>query len=170
MRLLFRGTVVAFLFGVGLIAFYSYSPSLTTSYTPASMGGGAKHTSPTIPALIFTSPEKVVEQFYSDVLSGKYSDVYALLSARARQYIEPAGGASFLAQQMQAATNIYGAVTNYAVMNRVTHSPTEIAITFVLHRQKFLATQTEKDIFTITVDRKSWLIDHWTSDITNRRQ
>jgi hypothetical protein len=153
---------VAILFSVsisiGLVVFYLQF---------SSTGRVMQHVSPPTSSSIFVSPDKVVKQFYGDIVANNYHDAYTLLSTSARQSLDPVGGATYLEQLMRAFMNKYGSVMNYTIESQVKNSSTETIITLMIYRAKFSAAQTEKDTCTAIFNGQSWVIDHWDSDVTN---
>lgn len=157
------GVLLLIVVGAGLLIFY---PSLFSSAL-SQASTGAK---PVARSVIFTSPESAAKQFCSDIMTDKYDDAYLLLSLPAHQALEPVGGATYLAQQMQTYAKQYGVMTGYTVVNQVRRSPTETIVTVTVRRMKLTDSQTEKDTLTVMFTGKTWVIDHWGSDIATNSQ
>lgn len=119
-----------------------------------------------------TAPDLLVQQYCADLISSNYASAYDLLSSSSRQQMDPLGGATFLARQLQQMADKYGAITTCQVMNvtKNANGPggNQTTVTVQIQRQHFQENQTETDQFILIFQPNGWAINTWTSDIATK--
>lgn len=161
-----KKSLVFLVIGVGLLAVCLYAFVSINHQTPTHAAQQPAASSSQIH--LFTTPESVMQQYFHDVMTNQYADIYTLFSAKSQQAFKSAGGVPYLKKLMQPFIDKYGEVVTYAFDSQKSDSSTHLIMIFTLHRTKLLATQSEKDTFSLTYNGKSWGIDYWSADIESR--